>query len=179
VLSPVFVAFFMWETLAGRIVCLSIAVCFEITDLLDGHFARSRKEVSDVGKLLDPFADSVSRFSVLLSFAMAGYAHLWMIALIFYRDITVANIRLAAMKTGTVVAARSSGKIKAVVQGAGILCMLALLVISKAGAVKDTAGIDTAVFWIMAVITAVTALSGIDYIAGNRGIIASLGRESS
>ena len=36
--------------------------------------ARARGEVSDIGKILDPLADGIARFTVFLCFIVAGYA---------------------------------------------------------------------------------------------------------
>lgn len=170
--------FFLWrDFLWGRIFLLAIAVSFEVTDMLDGYYARKKNEVSDLGKLLDPFADSFSRFTVLLSFAMAGFGYLWMIALIFYRDITVAYIRTAALKSGKIVSARVSGKIKAMVQGIGItlICsaMVIELILVKTG-IETAFPYTTVYMWIMGVITFMTVLSGFDYIYGSRNILLPL-----
>ena len=108
---------FLWVSLA-------LVIAFEITDLIDGLLARRWGQVTDLGKVLDPFADCISRFSVFLCFMFADYAHIFMVALIFYRDIIVANIRIAAAMKGTVIHARTSGKIKAVVQAVVILTVI-------------------------------------------------------
>jgi CDP-diacylglycerol--glycerol-3-phosphate 3-phosphatidyltransferase len=42
----------------------------EITDLMDGRIARARGEVSDFGKLVDPFCDVIYRLSVFLVFLL-------------------------------------------------------------------------------------------------------------
>ena len=44
-------------------------LCFaEFTDYLDGHYARKHNEVSDFGKLFDPFADVVVHLGTFLCF---------------------------------------------------------------------------------------------------------------
>ena len=47
----------------------------EYTDLLDGRIARARKEVSDFGKLADPFCDVFYRMSVFLVFLLPAGHH--------------------------------------------------------------------------------------------------------
>jgi len=42
----------------------------ELTDLVDGKVARSRNEVSDFGKLFDPFADTLVRITYFLCFVV-------------------------------------------------------------------------------------------------------------
>ena len=51
-----------------------------LTDLLDGYLARTRREVTATGKVLDPIADKLLFFGVFLSFALLGrirWAALW------------------------------------------------------------------------------------------------------
>ena len=108
-----------------------------ITDYFDGYLARKNKQVSDVGKLMDPFADALARSTVLISIAMAGFDSRWralilpMVMVIIYNFLTSAYIRMAAIKRGKVIAARISGKIKAVVQGIGSLLILIGFVVQK------------------------------------------------
>ena len=163
--SPLFIAFFYlgWEVDKVFLwVALALVVAFEITDLADGLLARRWNQVTDLGKVLDPFADCISRFSVFLCFMFAGYAHIFMVALIFYRDIIVANIRIAAAMKGTVIHARTSGKIKAVVQAVVILAMMAGMNIFG----KDNAELIRLSLWAMGALTAVTVWSGVDYLLG-------------
>ena len=174
IISPVFLGMFFWDSPWGRLICFFLAVTIEITDVLDGHIARKYKQVTNVGKLLDPFADSVSRFTLLLCVSAEGMSYsllyLVIIAVIFYRDITVANIRLVAVRQGVVIAARRSGKIKAIVQGAGVLLILALMTVDRFG-VFAKLPYDAIYLGAMTIIALVTFASGIDYVRGNWNIL--------
>lgn len=162
-LSPVFIVVFIIGGVWGHAGALALAVLFELTDLLDGYLARSRRETTDFGKLFDPMADSVSRFSVFLCFLWGGYAHLWVVALIFYRDFMVAYLRVAAARAGVVLAARLSGKMKAITQGIVILAILVLIVLTPQNdpfAVEQTKLIGRR---LMVLVALVTLWSGLDY----------------
>lgn len=100
----------------------------ELTDVTDGVIARRDGTVSDVGKLLDPLMDSVCRFTIFATFQWMKLMPLWMLLVLFYRDIVVAYMRSMAASRGVVVAARTSGKIKAIIQAAGIQLVMMLLV---------------------------------------------------
>jgi CDP-diacylglycerol--glycerol-3-phosphate 3-phosphatidyltransferase len=164
VLSPVFVALFVWDNVYARIGALAVACLFELTDVLDGYFARKYKQVSDFGKLLDPFADSVSRFSVFLSFLVTGHARIWMIVIIFYRDALVSWIRANAASKNVIISARASGKIKAMVQGPVIIAIVFMTVMNHASPNPQLFRVSS---WLMIGATVITALSGVDYaIAG-------------
>ena len=154
-------------------VALALVIAFEITDLIDGLLARRWGQVTELGKVLDPFADCISRFSVFLCFMFAGYAHIFMVALIFYRDIIVANIRIAAAMKGTVIQARTSGKIKAVVQAAVILTVIAGM--NYFG--REAENFRDFSLWAMGVLTAVTVWSGLDYTLGYLKVVRPVEKE--
>ena len=50
-----------------------IAVLAGLTDILDGHLARSRGQVTRIGTMLDPLADKAMMLAVIVSFLYAGY----------------------------------------------------------------------------------------------------------
>jgi CDP-diacylglycerol--glycerol-3-phosphate 3-phosphatidyltransferase len=176
-LSPAFLVFFLWGGPAGHWLAFVTAFWFEFSDLLDGYFARRRKAVTDFGKLFDPIADSVSRISVFLGMTAAGLCPIWVLAILFYRDILVAGTRMAAATQGIVVSARLSGKVKAVVQAASIFAVLTLVVCQDMNVpVGDVAHRS---HLIMAVVALVTAFSGIDYLVGNYGTILRLAKGQS
>ena len=50
----------------GLAICAGWCLLAEFTDWLDGKIARTRNEVSDFGKLADPFCDVLYRMSTLL-----------------------------------------------------------------------------------------------------------------
>lgn len=65
-------------------------VCFLtacLTDLLDGYIARSRKQVTKLGSVLDPLADKLMAISVLLSFAIFKILPLFVVIIIFAKEI--------------------------------------------------------------------------------------------
>jgi CDP-diacylglycerol--glycerol-3-phosphate 3-phosphatidyltransferase len=173
-ISPLFILFFMIDSLWSLIVCMILFILIEITDFLDGQIARGTQQITVFGKLMDPFADSIARFTIFLSFLSAGLAPVWMIAIFFYRDVLVAIIRVFSIKEGVVVAARKSGKQKAMAQGIGIFFILIYLLLEKSGHLPP--GLET--LWniklptiILAVAALVTLYSGIDYWNGNKSIV--------
>lgn len=175
-LSPVFVLAFALGGRAGYVAALLLAGVFELTDMLDGYLARTKKETTDFGKLLDPLADSVARFSVFLCFLWGGFAELWVVALLFYRDAMVAYTRVAAARAGVVLAARLSGKVKAIVQGIVILAVLALIVLAQPGELEATKRWTR---WLMRLVAAVTLWSGLDYLFSSVPILRELMAKSA
>jgi CDP-diacylglycerol--glycerol-3-phosphate 3-phosphatidyltransferase len=130
-LSPLFFVFFFLDDWTGtdRPVYTAITwilfVLIELSDLLDGFLARKLKKTSDLGKILDPFADSLSRLTYFICFTGKGIMPLWVFLLIVYRDLGVAFVRQIAGGRGIAMGARLSGKIKAWVYAiAGVAGMI-------------------------------------------------------
>jgi CDP-diacylglycerol---glycerol-3-phosphate 3-phosphatidyltransferase len=169
VLGPVFLALFIVRTPLTDILCLVLALAIESSDVLDGYLARRQNCVTKLGKVLDPFADSVSRFSVFLAFYVGfhadGLCPLWVVAVLFYRDSLVVNLRMFAAIRNVVVSARLTGKIKAVIQGAAALAVLVLLVAAGCPA-HPTGWLAAFIYWSLTVVGVVTAASGLDYTIG-------------
>jgi CDP-diacylglycerol---glycerol-3-phosphate 3-phosphatidyltransferase len=115
-LAPVF---FILYTLADQVspwFLLGVCACFaliEISDLLDGHLARKLNQVSELGKVLDPFADSISRLTYFAAFAGSGIMPVWILLILIYRDVSVAYIRVMIAREQVLMPARASGKLKA------------------------------------------------------------------
>ena len=93
---------------------LPLLAFMEFTDFLDGFFARRRNEVSDFGKLFDPFADVIVHLTTFACFMAAGYLSPLIFVLILYREFTMNFIRMLAAKKGVAIAARKGGKFKTV-----------------------------------------------------------------
>ena len=174
-LAPLFILFFMINTSWSLFFCLILFGILEITDLLDGYLARRGEKVTVFGKLMDPFADSIARFTIFLSFLSADLAPLWVIAIFFYRDVLVAIIRVFSIKEGMVISARQSGKIKAWFQAMAILFVLGSLYLEK----KEWIPPKVSLFGIPLVTIAIfiaavyTLYSAIDYWNGNKTIMLS------
>ncbi len=134
-LSPLFFFFFFLGTWTGNyqfayiLVLWALFILIELSDLLDGFLARRLKRTSELGKILDPFADALSRLTYFICFAGKGIMPLWVLLLIVYRDLGVAFARQVAVGRGIVLGARLTGKIKAWVYAiAGVAGMLRISV---------------------------------------------------
>ena len=92
-----------------------IAIVCELTDMFDGMAARKRNEVSDFGKLFDPFADTLMQITCFLCFVIDGIFPAILFLLVLYREFGILFIRNLMLKKGVTMGARLSGKIKTVV----------------------------------------------------------------
>lgn len=176
-LSPVFVLAFMQDGLWARVAALCIVVVSELTDAFDGHVARARGEVTDFGKLLDPLADSISRISVFIAFMARGIVPWWMVLVFVYRDSLISTMRTVCAYRGQVVAARASGKIKAIIQASVIILVLAGRIVSDLfPAWLPEARVNQAAWWLVLAAACYTFYSLYEYLSANWRIVVSAGR---
>ncbi len=186
-LSRIFLGpLFTYYVIAGKnynmdaspfIMALICLVLIEISDGIDGFVARKTKTVTDLGKYLDPLADSMSRLAIFLGFLLIDLIPWWMFLVFLYRDIIVSGVRIFAIKEGSVVSARISGKLKAIFQAIGsFVVVITALVLFKdysvdSGGVpamsKQFAQLQTISFWAIGLPALFTAWSAWDYVSGN------------
>ena len=86
----------------------------ELTDYWDGAYARKHGEVSDFGKMFDPFADVFLHLSMFTCFVFDKFMPTLAYILIFYREFAQNFLRMIAAKNGIAIAARKGGKVKTV-----------------------------------------------------------------
>jgi CDP-diacylglycerol--glycerol-3-phosphate 3-phosphatidyltransferase len=93
-------------------------------DALDGYLARSRGEVSMLGKFLDPLADKLIVTAVLVFMVSLGRVPAWVVVVLIARDLAITGLRSIASAQGLVIAASDSGKIKTALQLVAIMMLL-------------------------------------------------------
>jgi CDP-diacylglycerol--glycerol-3-phosphate 3-phosphatidyltransferase len=166
-LAPVFALVYF---LAGRGSALVYAVwlifiLIEASDLLDGFFARKLGQVSEIGKVLDPFADSISRITYFICFAWSGFLPIWILLVLVYRDIVVAYLRILVSKRGVMMSSRLSGKLKAWVYGVGGGAGVLLFALQKMDwAVFWREPLERAAIYFFLAVAAVAVWSAVDYV---------------
>ena len=120
VLAPVFlIIYFIPEWFGfGNVlsvwILLPLIIFAEFTDFLDGYFARKTNQVSDFGKLFDPFADVFLHLTVFFCYTLSGYISPFIMLLFAYREFGMLFVRLLAAKKGVAIGARKGGKFKTV-----------------------------------------------------------------
>src|ERR1700676_2247439 len=73
---------------------LGLLVICESSDLFDGFFARRRNQVTDLGKVLDPMADSITHISLFMTFTQGVVQLPLMLVFVFlYRDLFISALR--------------------------------------------------------------------------------------
>ncbi len=107
-----------------RIVGGMLFVVASVSDLVDGYLARSRGEVTELGKLADPVADKVLLLSGILPLVECRDIPAWLGMLILAREFAVMGLRCVAARRGVVVPADAMGKVKTFLYTVGISLMV-------------------------------------------------------
>lgn len=167
VLVPFYMVFLLQESFACQMIALAVFVIASLTDMLDGQIARKCNQITSFGKFVDPLADKMLTTAAFLVFLAQGIISVWAVMIILAREFMVAGVRLSAVTEGKVIAASFFGKLKTVSQMAVIIVTTLLLNISVIP--HNTAVlIINILVWIA---TALTLLSGIDYLIKNRSLL--------
>ena len=93
-------------------------------DALDGYLARSRGQVSVLGKFLDPLADKLIVTAVLVFMVALGRVPAWVVVVTIARDLAITGLRGIASAEGLVIAASDGGKTKTALQLVAIMMLL-------------------------------------------------------
>ncbi len=169
---PVFLFFLLWRGLPNHYLWALITfAAASITDTLDGRIARGRGLVTDFGKFMDPLADKLLVMSALVGFVDVADVPSVVVIVILAREFLVTALRTLAADNGVVIAADRWGKLKTVLQMFWICFTLLFLWMMDTG--RDQNGslfVAMAAIYLggMVLVTAVTILSGFNYLWKNR-----------
>lgn len=120
-LVPLLVVFLLTEyTLVG----LTVFIIASLTDWFDGYLARSRKQITTLGQLLDPIADKLLVSAAFISLVELGLAPAWMVVIIIGRELAISGLRIVAADQGVQVPASSLGKYKTTVQMVTVVLLI-------------------------------------------------------
>jgi CDP-diacylglycerol--glycerol-3-phosphate 3-phosphatidyltransferase len=131
-------------------------------DALDGYLARSRGEISTLGKFLDPLADKLLVTAVLVFMVELSRVPAWVVVVTIGRDLAVSGLRSIAAAQGMVISASDSGKIKTALQLVAIMMLMIHFRYPMLGTSK-TVDYHLAGLVVLYVSTAVSLFSGAQY----------------
>lgn len=164
-LIPVFVVLLLVDGGANGPLRWAAAIIFVLaiaTDAIDGHLARSRNLVTDLGIFLDPVADKGLTGAAFIGLGILGELWWWVIALVLVREIGITIMRSALLKD-RVIPASKGGKLKTVAQSVAL--SLALL---PFWSIVDSPAVANMILWVnwvaMAIAVSLTVITGIDYV---------------
>jgi len=136
----------------ARVLAATLFVLACLTDVVDGHLARSRGQVTDFGVMADPIADKALVGTALVGLSLLGALPWWATLVILGREVAVTAMRSALARYGMIPASRG-GKLKCLSQN--IAVTLYLLPLSGA--------LATLRLPVLLVAVVATVLTGLDY----------------
>ncbi len=155
-------------------ILLFLLAVSELSDAFDGYFARRFHQVTDLGKLLDPMADSIYRISVFLTFTQPPIKLPLLLVFVFlYRDSVISTLRTICALRGFALAARATGKIKAILQAGSIFIITIMLIPYTLNVVSQYALRLTSIC-VVSISAAYALYSGVEYIWANRDYVLRL-----
>jgi len=112
----------------------ALFVLFSLTDFFDGYFARKFKQVSTFGRILDPIADKILVYSVLIALLAINKIYFVWVLILIGRDFFMMGIRQVALEQGFTIPVTFVAKIKTAVQ----LFFLTILILNPYHSLKDS-----------------------------------------
>ncbi|MGL5634804.1 MAG: CDP-diacylglycerol--glycerol-3-phosphate 3-phosphatidyltransferase [Sarcina sp.] len=163
----------------GTLIALIIFILASATDKLDGYIARSRNQVTNFGKFMDPLADKLLVTAALVTLVGINIIPAWIAVIIISREFAVSGLRSIAAANGKVIAASNWGKIKTVFQMIAIVLLLIVANIATTpwvASLINSSKILINFFLYVPDITLyialiITIISGIDYFVKNKSVI--------
>ncbi|MEL0627900.1 CDP-diacylglycerol--glycerol-3-phosphate 3-phosphatidyltransferase [Salinibacterium amurskyense] len=140
-----------------RYIAAALFIIAIVTDAVDGHLARGRNLITNVGIILDPIADKVLTGGALVALSILGELPWWITILILVREFGITIYRFAVLSKVVVPASRG-GKLKTVLQAVAIALFLVPLFTV----------LGSWVLWlnwsVMAIAVVLTVYTGIEYL---------------
>ncbi|MGI8999211.1 MAG: CDP-diacylglycerol--glycerol-3-phosphate 3-phosphatidyltransferase, partial [Candidatus Limnocylindria bacterium] len=167
--TPIIIALILIGSPGLGIIAVVLFFLAGMTDFFDGWVARARDEVSPLGVFMDLTADKVLVGGVLIAMVEVDLLPTWIVATILVRELVIGGVRQMAAAENVVIAAKPLGKAKTLTT---LLGMGALLIAHDAltgGPLAATwigEGVELIGFWLMVIATALTVVSGWDYLRG-------------
>lgn len=155
VLIPVFLILLATNIPYKVYLATGIFIIAALTDKVDGYIARTRNQITTLGKFMDPLADKLLVAAALISLTELQRLSTWVVMIIIAREFAITGLRAIAAAEGIVIAASWWGKVKTTAQ---IIAIIAVLI---------NLPYYNILVWIAVIIT---VASGIDYIYKNRKV---------
>ena len=123
-LVPLVVVLLIRPSALSSFIAGMLFILASLTDWLDGHLARTRNQVTDLGKMLDPIADKILIAAGLIPLVALGRVPAWMAVILLGREFAVTALRFVSLTEGVTIPARRLGKYKTVFQVVAIALLI-------------------------------------------------------
>ena len=115
-LVPLYIWLFAQQRWHTAVIALLVFIAAAVTDLYDGRLARRRKEITKLGKFMDPLADKFLVVGALAQFCIMGLVNKWLVGIIIVRDVWITIMRIIAITKGAELKTSENAKLKTTIQ---------------------------------------------------------------
>jgi CDP-diacylglycerol--glycerol-3-phosphate 3-phosphatidyltransferase len=179
ILTPIFLYFFLQNTVEYKLIGTIIFLFAAATDWYDGYVARKFNVITRWGQFMDPLADKILISAALCVFAYLGYIYWWMVIVIVVRDFFITFLRLFALHLGKSIVTSYFAKWKTMVQMTAVIVLIIYLNFPNADIYQLDSLPPAYTHWTsitFLVVTVLTFATGIQYLIENRGHLVELVR---
>ena len=121
----ILIPFIVYYILTGQYIAGFVILTISgLTDILDGFIARKFNFITNFGKLIDPLADKATQIAVLASLTFKGIVPLWILLIVFIKEIVMVAGASFLYGKKLVVSSRWYGKLATVLFYIAIVCSL-------------------------------------------------------
>ncbi len=166
IMVPVFLYTLLMDSPNASLYATLIFILASVTDFLDGYIARSKNMITKLGKFMDPLADKILVTSALIGLVELNRISSWFVVIILSREFIVSIFRAVAAAEGIVIAASMWGKLKTNAQ------MIAIVLLLMNNWPMSSFGVPLDMIMLY-IATALTIISGYDYIVKNKEVLKS------
>ena len=111
VMVPLFCVVFFQPGEQSHLWAAAIYALASLTDVLDGWIARHFNQITRLGRILDPLADKLMTFAVIVCITVAGILPLWAVVIFFCKEALMGLGALSMYrKTDDVISSNYLGK---------------------------------------------------------------------
>lgn len=180
ILVPIFLLCMSTDIIPyGTFIATIIFILASITDKLDGYIARSRNQITNFGKFMDPLADKLLVTAALVALVEMNIVPGWIAVVIISREFAVSGLRSIAAAEGHVIAASNWGKIKTVFQMVAIILLMIVANVATVPWIADIVNSSNILISffvyvpdiVLYIALIITIISGIDYFVKNKSVI--------
>ena len=142
----------------STVLMLICYVTAELSDLIDGKIARKYNLVTDLGKVMDPFADTLSHLTFFVCFMDKGIMPAWCFIIRMLREFAILFLRMLMMKVGKAMPANIWGKSKTCLYAATSILSIVYIVLET---FMDISAFDAVYQSILYIAFALSALASL------------------
>ncbi|OGF63370.1 MAG: CDP-diacylglycerol--glycerol-3-phosphate 3-phosphatidyltransferase [Candidatus Fischerbacteria bacterium RBG_13_37_8] len=154
--TPLLVSFLLTSGHERALLGAALFLAASLTDALDGYLARKKKQITTLGKLLDPIADKLLNCAVFIALVELRMAPAWIVYIIIAREVLITALRVKALQKKIVIEASWIGKLKMLAQ----TCTIVLLILGR-NYLGEYSLLGKASLWFVLILT---IWSGVSYV---------------